>query len=233
MSKPVVGIIAKHYKKDMKRLDTVIHDEIEQAIFDNGGIAIGIIPPNEGKVHGKNEWYDNLTTTEKHNFYDQISLCDGILLQGGGYTDEYEIFIAKYCHENDIPILGICAGKHVLVRAVGGSTGPVGNEQHQSEEKYVHTIQIEKQSKLYEIIGKNEIEVNSRHVNKTITSPLKVSATSPDHIIEAEEDPSKRFYLGVQFHPENLYKKDENMRKIFIAFLSACSEYKEQKGQQL
>ena len=70
MNKPVIGIVAKHYMKDMKRLDTIIHDEIEQAIFDNGGIAIGIIPPNEGKVYAKNRWFDNLTTTEKHNFYD-------------------------------------------------------------------------------------------------------------------------------------------------------------------
>ncbi len=226
MNKPVVGIVAKHYMKDMKRLDTIIHDEVEQAIFDNGGVVIGIIPPNEGKVYAKNRWFDNLTTTEKHNLYDQISLCDGIILQGGAYIDEYECFIAKYCYENDIPILGICAGKHALVRAIGGTVGPINKDNHQSDDEYVHPIKIKKESKLYQLLGKEEIMVNSRHRQQTLSSPLQVSALSLDNVVEAEEDNTKRFYLGVQFHPESLYKKDENMRKIFTGFLDACSEYK-------
>ena len=69
MSKPVIGIITKHKNEDNVRLDTFIRDEVGQAIFDNGGIAIGIIPPNEGKVHATNDWAVNLTTEEKHNFY--------------------------------------------------------------------------------------------------------------------------------------------------------------------
>ena len=68
--------------------------------------------------------------------------------------------------------------------------------------------------------------VNSRHRQQTLSSPLQVSALSLDNVVEAEEDNTKRFYLGVQFHPESLYKKDENMRKIFTGFLDACSEYK-------
>ncbi len=227
MNKPIVGIVAKHLKQSTKRLDTVIHDEVEQAIFDNGGIVIGIIPPNEGKVRAEDKWYDNLTTTEKHNLYDQIALCDGIILQGGSYMDEYECFIAKYCYEQDIPVLGICAGKHVLVRAIGGNIGPVGNMSHKSEERYVHSIEIDENSKFYKIINNKEIMVNSRHVNMTTSTPLFASAHSSDGVIEVEEAPNKRFYLGVQFHPESLYKQDENMRKIFIGFLDACLEYKE------
>ena len=84
--KPIIGIVAKHYKTSGKRLETFIRDEVEQAIFDNGGIAIGILPPNEDKIVARDNWQDQLTTTEKHNFYDQIALCDGILLQGGCMT---------------------------------------------------------------------------------------------------------------------------------------------------
>ena len=35
------------------------------------------------------------------------------------------------------------------------------------------------------------------------------SATAPDGVIEAIEDPSKRFCLGVQWHPENFYRTGE------------------------
>ena len=80
---------------------------------------------------------------------EQIALCDGIVLQGGGYVDEYECFIAKFCYDYDIPILGICAGKHNMVRAVGGSIGKLGNEDHNKEERYVHSIKIDKTSKAY------------------------------------------------------------------------------------
>lgn len=230
MSKPVIGIIAKHANEDKLRLNTFIRDEVEQAIFDNGGVAIGILPPNEGKVTAKNDWYDNLTTTEKHNIYEQINLCDGIILQGGAYADEYECFIAKYCYEYDIPILGICAGKHNLVRAIGGTIEKIGNENHESEEEYVHSIMISEDSKFYEIIGKNQIMVNSRHVRKTNFSSLKASAYAPDGVIEVEEAMNKRFYLGVQFHPESLYKKDKDINKIFTYFISVCEKFKNEKN---
>ncbi len=109
-----------------------------------------------------------MTTTEKHNFYDQIALCDGIVLQGGGYVDEYECFIAKFCYDYDIPILGICAGKHNMVRAVGGSIGKLGNEDHNQEERDVHSIKIDKNSKAYGLIGKEVVEVNSRHIRYSL-----------------------------------------------------------------
>lgn len=54
MKKPIIGIVAKHYKKESGRLETFIRDEVEQAIFDNGGVAIGILPPNEDKIRAKN-----------------------------------------------------------------------------------------------------------------------------------------------------------------------------------
>lgn len=232
MSKPIIGIVAKHYRQNQNRLETFIRDEVEQAIFDNGGVAIGILPPNEDKILAKDNWQEQLTTTEKHNFYEQIALCDGIILQGGGYVDEYECFIAKYCYEYDIPILGICAGKHNMVRAVGGNIGKLDNDSHNKEDKYVHSIKIDKSSKAYQLIGKEEVEINSRHVRYSLdTGPLTVVATSPDGIDEIVEDASKTFYIGVQFHPESLYKKDENMKNIFVNFIKTCSQYKNKKAK--
>lgn len=233
MSKPVIGIVAKHYNYKQKRLETFIRDEVEQAIFDNGGLAIGILPPNVDKTLAKDNWQEQLTTTEKHNFYEQIALCDGIILQGGGYVDEYECFIAKYCYLYDIPILGICAGKHNMVRAVGGSIGKLDNENHNKEDRYVHSIKIDKNSKIYALIGKEEVEVNSRHVRHSLsTGPLKIVATSFDGVDEIVEDASKTFYIGVQFHPESLYRKDVYMNNIFVNFINICDQYKNRKSKE-
>lgn len=228
--KPVIGIVAKHYYKDHKRLETFIRDEVEQAIFDNGGIAIGILPPNEDKIKASSDWHDQFTTTEKHNLYEAIALCDGIILQGGGYADEYECFIAKYCHDYNIPILGICAGNQNMVRALGGTIGRIEGKKHDSDDDYVHAIKINIDSKIYRMIGKTEVMVNSRHnYYASDPGPLRVTAYSSDGVPEVIEDTQKRFYVGVQFHPESLIKKDANMNKIFVNFISVCEQYKKEK----
>ena len=64
MSKPIIGIVAKHYRQNSNRLETFIRDEVEQAIFDNGGVAIGILPPIEDKIVAKDNWQEQLTTSE-------------------------------------------------------------------------------------------------------------------------------------------------------------------------
>jgi putative glutamine amidotransferase len=67
--------------------------------------------------------------------------------------------------------------------------------------------------------------VNSRHHQavQTVGSGLVVSATAPDGVIEAVEDPSKRFCVGVQWHPENFYRTGE-FRALFEAFVTAAQE---------
>ena len=223
MSKPIIGIVAKHYRKKGLRLETFIRDEVEQAIFDNGGVSIGILPPNEDKIVAKDDWNENLTTTEKQNLYAQIALCDGIILQGGGFVDEYECFIAKYCHDYDIPLLGICAGKHNMVRALNGKIGKLDHKNHDSQENYVHSISIKSDSLASKIFKNKELMVNSRHMRYSLdVGSLKITALSPDGIDEIVEDEKNAFYVGVQFHPESLYKRDENMKNLFLYFLDTC-----------
>ena len=95
------------------------------------------------------------------------------------------------------------------------------NINHNSKNKYVHSIFIKEDSLLYKIIGKKEIEVNSRHnyhVNNIIG---KVDAYSSDGYIEALEIEGKKFILGLQFHPEDMYD-DDDIKKIFDSFFKSC-----------
>lgn len=224
MKKPVIGIVAKHERIADGRLNTFVRDEVEQAVFDNGGIAIGILPPNQDKIRAKDNWQEQLTTTEKHNLYDQIDLCDGVILQGGDFSDEYECFVAKHCFDYNIPLLGICAGKHVMVRALGGKTERLPDRSHYKKKKdYVHKITINKTSRAFDIIGKEEVMVNSRHmIHAAEIVGLDLVAVADDGTDEIVEAPNKRFFMGVQFHPESLYKTDIYMNNIFKNFLLAC-----------
>lgn len=227
MRKVIIGIVSKHYNKDFYNFrDTYIRDELKQAIFDNNAIAIGILPSCFEKVKATNDWKDSLSDKEKDDIITQIDLCDGIILQGGGFSDEYECYIAKYCYNNDIPILGICAGNNNLVRAVGGKILRFDDgESHKSLEEYVHEIKINKESNLYKIINKEIIMVNSRHKAYTADySILQAVAYSSDGVVEAVEDNNKKFYMAVQFHPESLYKTDDNMNNIFKYFINLCKK---------
>lgn len=112
-------------------------------------------------------------------------------------------------------------------QSCGGIRRNLEDKSHESNDEYVHSIKIDKNSKFYQLIGEEKIMVNSRHIGySSDVGKLKVVATSPDGVDEVVEDASKTFYIGVQFHPESLYKKDENMRKIFTEFIKVCKENK-------
>jgi putative glutamine amidotransferase len=91
-----------------------------------------------------------------------------------------------------------------------------------------HEIWIEKGSLLARITtdaleGGDSCPVNSRHhqaVDK-LGKGFVTTATAPDGVIEAIEDPSRRFCLGVQWHPENFYRTGE-FRSLFEGFIAAC-----------
>jgi putative glutamine amidotransferase len=69
-------------------------------------------------------------------------------------------------------------------------------------------------SRLYRILGP-EVDVNSYHHQAVADpGPLKVTAYSPDGVVEALEDPARRFVLGVQWHPEEM-----SDGRIFEAFV--------------
>lgn len=169
------------------------------------------------------EWKDNLSIDEKENLISQIKLCNGIILQGGIETDNYENIIAKYCYDFNIPILGICAGQNNIVRALGGTTYKISNpEKHnKSFDEYVHSIKIDENSKFYSIVKTNQIMVNSRH-KRTIKdcSMLDKVAFCEDGYPDVVESKEKLFYIGVRFHPESLYLIDEKMNSIFKEFIN-------------
>ena len=73
--------------------------------------------------------------------------------------------------------------------------------------------------------GETQIAVNSSHHQCVhIPAPgLVVSAVAPDGIIEAVEKPDyPNFFLGVQWHPEYLWDRDEAAMGLFQAFVDAC-----------
>ena len=161
--------------------------------------------------------YDSKNEFEK--IKEIIDFCDGIIFPGGKYIKEIDLKIMKYLYEQDKPTFGICLGMQIMGATFnGGIRETIKDKNHNSEKEYVHEITIDKNSRLYEIIGMEKIKVNSRHGKCVPHTKLDCVAYSEDGIIEAIEDKTKKFFIGVQWHPETL-PKDEYSNKIFEKFI--------------
>ncbi|MDE5539620.1 MAG: gamma-glutamyl-gamma-aminobutyrate hydrolase family protein, partial [Bacilli bacterium] len=91
-----------------------------------------------------------------------IGECDGIILSGGNTITENDYQLVKYLYENNIPTLGICLGMQSMALTFNNNI-EMKVKGHYSNEKYVHSININENSTLFKILNKNKIDVNSRH----------------------------------------------------------------------
>lgn len=229
--KPIIGIVGRTNKIEYDKYKIYVNDDHRRAIIESGGIPISILPTQNIEYEKIDNGKTNmpLSEEEKEDLISEINLCNGIVLQGGYYSFYYDEFVAKYCLENDIPILGTCLGMQVLA-CVDCNTSRKENiklieskiNHWDYETNYVHKIVIDKNSKLFNIIKCSDITVNSRHKYSIIlTNKAQISARAEDNIVEAIEFSNKKFAIGVQWHPENMYQTDDNMKKLFKAFIES------------
>jgi len=89
-----------------------------------------------------------------------------------------------------------------------------------------HLVTIEPATRLYDLFGP-EIRVNSRHHQsiKDLGDGLIVTARAPDGVIEAAEHRELSIDL-VQWYPELLLRKNDDMRCLFESFVRRCRDPK-------
>jgi putative glutamine amidotransferase len=155
--------------------------------------------------------------------------------------DRFELALVTEARKRDMPIFAICRGIQVLNVACGGSliqdipseqTGPVDHNLKVPPNmpfSRAHEIWVEKDSLLANLMKErlndtDAVDVNSRHHQavRTVAAGFEVSATAPDGVIEAIEDPAASFCIGVQWHPENFWRTGE-FRPLFEGFLNAAA----------
>ena len=123
--KPIIGIITKPniFYKGKLFTQQIVYNGIRNAVLKNNGLPIGILPTKATDVFCKSDAVINdedFSAKELEDLHCLIDKCDGIILQGGMSSCNYEIEAAKYAIKNDIPLIGICAGFNNIIRAMGG-----------------------------------------------------------------------------------------------------------------
>ena len=124
--------------------------------------------------------------------------------------DEAELALLSAALERDMPVLAICRGSQVLNVALGGDLVQhlpelVGDERHKHTPGVFaeHDVDLEPGTRIGELLG-DRAPVKSHHHQGfgRLGGGLVVAGHAEDGTIEAVEDPSRRFTLGVLWHPE-------------------------------
>ncbi len=140
--------------------------------------------------------------------------------------DAAELALLQSALDAEVPVLGICRGMQLLNVAYGGSLAQhlpdiVGHDGHRTRAGSfdLHPVQIAPDSRLGAILGCHATVSSGHHQGIEVAGDgLILSARAEDGSVEALEDPSRAFALGVLWHPE-----EGNDRRLFDALVRAAA----------
>lgn len=145
--------------------------------------------------------------------------------------------ILKHAFAEKKPVLAICYGCQLLnvyldgtltqdLRSELGTTTPHRKKDltPPAEQDPIHGAELEAGSRLAEVAGASQAEINSSH-HQAIAKPgrnLRVTAKAPDGVIEGVEwTGDSTWVMGVQWHPERMFG-DAFSERLFAAFVAAA-----------
>jgi len=163
--------------------------------------------------------------------------------------DENELLLARWAMGDELPILAICRGIQLLNVAAGGTlhadvptSFPDSPLRHATprdipRDHRAHSVRVTSGTLLSTALGCNQVdngsagnelvEVNSMHHQAldTVGDPFRVVAWATDGVIEAIEpaEMNGHYWLGVQWHPEEMIHSSDYMRRLFDSFVQRCT----------
>lgn len=179
---------------------------------------------------------------------DMIAMLDGIVFVGGDDVapeeygaerhartgprherrDAVELALARCALERDVPLLAICRGFQLLNVARGGTLvqhldDVLDQAPHRADDTTYgrHEVTTVDGTRLRQIVGERA-EVFSHHHQGVdrVGDGLVAAAHAHDGIVEGVEDPTRRFAVGVLWHPDA--EPDTGGASLFEALVSSA-----------
>ncbi|MGH9458572.1 MAG: gamma-glutamyl-gamma-aminobutyrate hydrolase family protein [Thermoanaerobaculia bacterium] len=230
MTKPLIGIASDiSVLAGSSRERASVPMSYIESVLAAGGIPL-LIPP------------------QAPNAAEILARIDGLVLVGGNDCDpalfgeephpsltlvdrrrqESDFELARLARELEVPTLGVCLGMQMMNVAAGGTLIQDIPSQFPTEVAHAsdpenrssHPVTIAAGSRLAAVVGAGEHVVKSTHHQAVRDEGrgLRFTATAPDGITEALEDPAHSFYVGIQWHPEDM-AGDPAGDQIFRSFV--------------
>lgn len=217
-----------------------------EAVEAAGGEAVALLPGAAGSPEALLDDLDGLVLTGGADV-DPVRfgqrLQEGCGVEVDAPRDALEIPLAHGALERDLPVLGICRGIQVMNVAAGGTLhqdvtlvglAPGSHNQRTAaprppDDAGVHEVTITPGSRLAQIFGEGRVGVNTFH-HQVIDRPgagFAVTAQAVDArgpgVIEGVEVPGRAFAVGVQWHPERMWRRVPAAARLFSALVAAAS----------
>ena len=156
--------------------------------------------------------------------------------------DETDLLVLAEIERRRVPLLAICFGLQVLNVARGGTlVQDIPSELPQAlkhaqgvpRDRHSHRVKLLAGSMVAELARTDNAPANSHHHQAidTLGRELVATAWASDGLVEAVEDPrGDRFVLGVQWHPELGWQRDEFSRAMFERFVAEARKFVEAKA---
>jgi putative glutamine amidotransferase len=235
MKKPIIGLTPQY---DYERNRVWIGPNYLGAVKAAGGVPILLpLQADKEELEAAAKVCDGFLFTggpdiDPFRFGEEtVSQCGVVIPE----RDKMEEDLFQTVMESGKPILGICRGIQVLNVFLDGtlyqdipaqfpSDLSIAHSQLSGNSVLSHSVLVKKGTLLSDILCKDYIKVNSFHHQgiKDLAPVLQTAGISMDSLIEAVYLPEHKFFLGVQWHPEHLYRSNEDALKIFQSFVNAC-----------
>ena len=233
---PIIAITpAFNESRQQLRLARDYADAIDRA----GGLGLILTLPSDlDKLESMLCLADGILLTggpdlDAVHFSEENTISNGTI---SPFRDQLDLAVCRYAMTHQVPILGICRGLQVMTVAGGGNlyqditqmTGRKLQHDQQAPDWYpAHAIQIEEGSRVFGWFNQTKAGVNSFHHQgiKTLAPGYQSTAFTSDGTIEAIEHQHHPFAVGVQWHPELMWRKNKLYLAPFQALIQACLDH--------
>ncbi len=234
MSRPAIGITIENPRSEREVFR--LRDDYVRSVESAGGLPLVVAPGRPEDVAELLDRVDGLLLTggadiDPRNYGEKPHPALGPVFPE---RDLFELALVREALRRDLPLLAICRGHQVLNVATGGtlvqdipSDLPGAGPHDPDVERWqtCHEVEILPDTRLREILGRERAAVNSFHHQsvKRLGRDLVLSARSPDGVVEGIEMPrrTRRFVVGVQWHPESFWDHPPGFQPLFQALVGA------------
>ena len=236
MKKPFIGITPQ-YDLSLQRIWMV--DEYFTAVQWAGGIPVAISPTMDKEDFPQLvEALDGFVFTGGQDFdpmlygQEKKETCGDF----APIRDQLEVDLMLEVLKQDVPLFGICRGMQLLNVLCGGTlyqdiptdyAKTINHDREKPNDAFHHKVIVDTNTFPGKKLGQEIIHVNSLHhqgVDQLGKDLVAFAYCEDDDLLEGFYHDKKTWAVGLQWHPELIFPKEEGNQELWKDFIQAAKK---------